>query len=59
MGLPRDIALTYSIIWKNIKKYRSSYDSELQEKCFVYCPENLRQSNPLQDDDLYKVYGLS
>ena len=57
MNLPLEVALTYSVIWKNIKKYKTTYQTELQQKCFEYCPENLKNSDPMRDDILYSIYG--
>jgi len=56
-GAPPEVALTHSVIWKNIKKYKSTYQPELQQKCFEYCPENLKYSDPMRDDMLYAIYG--
>jgi hypothetical protein len=57
MNLPLGVALTYSVIWKNIKKYKATYQPELQQKCFEYCPENLKNSDPIRDEILYMIYG--
>lgn len=41
MGLALDEAFILSQIWKNTKKLKMKYNSELMKKVLKYCPQNL------------------